>query len=152
MDTLERLWAIEQIRQLKSRYFRFVDTKDWLGLESIFCEDAMFDTPGTRGGQAPVTTDKNSLRGRDAIVGYIREGMASSSSVHHGHGHEVTIDAPDEAHGIIALEDVVTWEHPRRVHLHGFGYYHEIYRTENGAWRIWRSTLTRIHLCDSLWS
>ena len=30
-ETVERLASIEEIRGLKARYFRFVDTKDWDG-------------------------------------------------------------------------------------------------------------------------
>ena len=34
------LEAIELIKQLKARYFRFVDTRDLAGLESVFTADA----------------------------------------------------------------------------------------------------------------
>ena len=34
MDTVERLDAIEAIKQLKARYFRCMDTKDWDGLRA----------------------------------------------------------------------------------------------------------------------
>ena len=43
MDTLDKLLWIEEIRQLKSRYFRFMDTKDWGALRTVFCDDATFD-------------------------------------------------------------------------------------------------------------
>jgi hypothetical protein len=43
MNASDHLLAIEQIKQLKARYFRCMDTKDWAGLRSVFCDDAVFD-------------------------------------------------------------------------------------------------------------
>ena len=40
MATLEELDAIEQIKQLKARYFRCMDTKDWDGFQAVFAPDA----------------------------------------------------------------------------------------------------------------
>ena len=41
MEPVERLEAIEQIRQLKARYFRSIDTKEWSGLPVAFADDAV---------------------------------------------------------------------------------------------------------------
>ena len=41
MDDLERLVAIEEIKQLKARYFRCMDTKDWEGFAEVFAPDAV---------------------------------------------------------------------------------------------------------------
>ena len=49
MTELEKLRAIEDIRQLKSRYFRFVDAKDWEGLAEVFCKEAVFGTAQVKG-------------------------------------------------------------------------------------------------------
>ena len=43
MEPLERLLAIEEIKQTKARYFRFIDTKDRDGLASVFSRDAVLD-------------------------------------------------------------------------------------------------------------
>lgn len=150
MDALEEVRAIEQIRQLKMRYFRFVDTKDWSGLETLFCADAVLDTRGAGGQSTPGEEDAHVSRGRDAVVAYIREGLQFATSVHHGHGHEVTVDSPEEAHGIIAMEDVVEWHQPFQANLQGYGHYHEVYRVENGVWKIWRSKLTRLRVDTNL--
>src|SRR3546814_6402828 len=43
------LLAINEIKSLKARYFRFVDTKDWVGLATLFTPDAtMLDRKSTR--------------------------------------------------------------------------------------------------------
>jgi hypothetical protein len=146
MDAVEELRAIDAIRQLKSRYFRYLDTKDWEGMETIFCDDVVFDL------RAGVTTDpeggglgtENLFRSRDAFLDFIRPSMAGSVSVHHGHGHEVSIDGPDKAHGVIAMEDQVVRADNGELILEGYGHYHEEYRRVAGEWRIARSRLSRL--------
>ena len=49
MDQLKRMTDMEEIRQLKACYFRFLDTKDWEGFESLFSADAMLDMRSGRG-------------------------------------------------------------------------------------------------------
>jgi len=34
----------EAIRQLKARYFRTMDTKDWAGMRQVFTDDVVIDT------------------------------------------------------------------------------------------------------------
>jgi len=36
--------AIEEIKQLKARYFRCMDTKDWAGYLNVFTPDAKIDS------------------------------------------------------------------------------------------------------------
>ena len=43
MTPIDRLIAIEDIRQLKARYFRTVDTRDYPAMAETFCKDALFD-------------------------------------------------------------------------------------------------------------
>ncbi len=139
MDIGEKLYAIEQIKQLKARYFRFIDTKDWDGLVTIFCRDAIFDAS-----QSGADPNRKPWQGRDGIVTAIRTAVDGAVTVHHGHGHEIEIDSPNEAHGLIAMDDILRWAPPRDIAVHGYGHYHEQYRFEDGAWRIWRSKLTRL--------
>lgn len=150
MDAIAQIQAIEQIRQLKSRYFRFVDTKDWEGLATIFTEDAVLDTRGAGGVNQPGGDDEHVSRGRDTVVAYIRDGLQHACSVHHGHGHEIAIGGHGEAYGVIAMEDVVEWFEPFQASLRGYGHYHETYRIENGEWRIADCRLTRLRVDTNL--
>jgi SnoaL-like domain len=148
MDTLAQLMAIEHIKQLKARYFRTMDTRDFDAMALVFCRDALFDcTEGFgcapvggvwEGEVGPVT------RGRDAIITWIRGAFANQTSVHHGHSHEVTIDSDTEAHGIVAMEDYIRALDRRTKLVHGTGHYHEHYRFEDGEWRIAKTKLTRL--------
>lgn len=148
MDTLAKLMAIEEIKQLKARYFRFMDTRDWDAMAGVFCRDAKFDCSeglGCKpldgdfvGSVGPVT------QGREAIMDWIRDAFTNQTSVHHGHCHEITIDSETEAHGVIAMEDWIRGRDRQKKLLHAAGHYHERYRFEDGAWRIAETKLTRL--------
>ena len=148
MDPLARLIAIEDIRQLKMRYFRHMDMRDWDAMAQVFCRDARFDCSEgfayttldgvTHGEIGPITT------GRGPIMAWISAAFAEQASCHHGHGHEVTIDSETEAHGICAMEDWIYGPDRRTRHVNAVGHYHERYRFEDGAWRIAEAKLTRL--------
>lgn len=44
MTDLEKLLAIEEIRQLRPKYFRVIDAKEFDQLEELFTPDAWFDS------------------------------------------------------------------------------------------------------------
>jgi len=148
MDSIERLLAIEEIKQLKARYFRHLDMRDWDAMAQVFCRDCVFDCSeglgclpvgGTwQGVIGPV------VRGRDAIMDWIRDAFSAATSAHHGHCHEITIDSTTEAHGVIAMEDYIRGLDRVTEVLHAAGHYHERYRFEDGAWRIAETKLTRL--------
>ena len=152
MDRLDKLWAMEEVRQLKARYFRYLDTQDWVGMRTIWTADAIFDarTAHTIGGSAqsaPSGSDDWVYSGCDSIVDFI-SAVATLPSAHHGHCHEIEVLSPTEARGIIAMEDRI-WPITGATHrtsLHGYGHYHEVYRCVDGRWRIARSQLTRLNV------
>jgi hypothetical protein len=43
LSTAEQLAEIEAIKQLKARYFRLMDTKDWEGFAKVFASDVEVD-------------------------------------------------------------------------------------------------------------
>jgi hypothetical protein len=130
--TPEQLVEIERIKQLKARYFRLMDTKQWPEWEQVFTEDAVLQW-------GPKEDDV--FRGREAIVKGVSQVLREATTCHHGHMPEIEIEGADRARGIWAMYDYV--ESPRFV-LHGFGHYHEQYRRQDGAWRIHRLQLTRL--------
>jgi SnoaL-like protein len=46
MNDIARLIAIEESRQLKARYFRLMDTRDFDAMAHVFCKNAMFFSTG----------------------------------------------------------------------------------------------------------
>src|SRR5271170_7217357 len=137
MTPIEELTAMEGVRQVKARYFRFTDAKDWEGLATVFCRNASLG-----GVNGPM------FGGVEAIVDLIRRGTEGVATIHQGHCHEVWVDSPDLARGIIAFEDLGFSDRTNEVVMHGYGHYHEIYRHEDGAWRISECKIARRTVVD----
>ncbi len=126
------LVEIEAIRQLKARYFRFLDTKQWDAWREVFTEDFQAEIHGPH----PVIHFGN----RDEMVESNRKILAEAPTVHHGHMPEIELTGPDTATGIWAMVDVVKLG----AGFVGYGHYHEEYRKVEGDWRIARLRLTRL--------
>lgn len=144
MDRLERLEAIEAIRNLKARYFRLMDTKQWDDLRGVFIADLKIVTPD----------GKVWMEGGDAYAASLKSGLESAISCHQGLTGEIEIIDSENATAIWAMQDVIEWtdRHPREgwKSIVGRGHYHETYRREGGEWRIATLTLTRLRL-DITW-
>jgi hypothetical protein len=134
MTLIEELKAMEDIRQTKCRYLRFTDAKDWKNLDAVFCRKVRF------GGD-------EMYEGADVVVELIRKGTEGVRTVHHGHNSEVWIDSPDEARAITAFEDL-GFNPAGELVMHGYGRYQEVYRREDGGWRIWECKIDRLTVVD----
>jgi hypothetical protein len=135
MDAAAELREIESIKQLKARYCRYLDTKDWPAWRTIFTDDFVSDT-AEAGGRVIV--------GADEFVAYIRKtlGKPSQPTVHQVHAPEIELLSETTARGVWALEDVVRLA--PGVNLNGYGHYHETYVKTAGQWQIKTSKLTRL--------
>jgi uncharacterized protein (TIGR02246 family) len=125
---------IEAIRQLKARYFRTMDTKDWKAMRNVFTDDVVMDTSESGG---PTTS------GAEAFMSFIKEALAGAVTVHQGHMPEIEITSNTTATGVWALNDIVIW--PDGMRLDGYGHYHETYKKIGSEWKIQSSKLTRLH-------
>src|SRR5437762_1291643 len=114
---------MEEIKQVKARYFRCMDTKDWDGLATVFAPDAYFDMGSEVGEDAP--EEQRITRGNTAIAEFIRNAVQEVQTVHHGHMPEIEITSPTTATGIWAMEDMLRF--PDGTQMHGYGHYHETY-------------------------
>ena len=132
----QQLVAVHEIEQLKARYFRLLDTKAWDEWGEVFTVDARMEIPES----------DTVLDGRTEIVARVSSIIGPASTVHHGHTPEIEVLGPDDARGIWAMADLVTWRsasgEPRG--FQGYGHYHETYRREGGAWRIATTRLERL--------
>jgi hypothetical protein len=144
IESASVLADIEAIRQLKARYCRLVDAKEWDAWSNLFTEGAQFILEGNAGEPLPT------LQGRDVFVRLSRESLVDAISVHHVHAPEIDVDG-DRATGIWAMSDDVELPHgiaglhDYPVRLRGTGHYHEEYvRDADGRWRIASLRLTRI--------
>lgn len=145
MDAIEKLLAIEEIKKLKARYFRLMDTKDWTRFGALFTLDATFDVQGALEENPDPSSLGDPIVGRDAIVEYVRNGITPITSAHYGHMPEIEIISSDEATGIWALEDVLRLPAGGPFALfRGYGHYHEHYRRTDGVWCIAALKITRL--------
>jgi hypothetical protein len=133
---------IEQIRLLKARYFRLLDTKQWDEWKDCFTEDLAITVEMTRGEPGKPGEVLKQAQGREGFVAALRVTLAEAPTVHHGHMPEITLTGPDTATGIWAMADIVAF--PGSPVMYGYGHYNEHYRKEGGRWRIARLHLTRL--------
>jgi hypothetical protein len=128
---------IEEIKRLKARYFRMMDTKDWDGLAAVFTADVEIDVTGEGGGVTHSVAE---------YMPFLRQNIETVITVHHGHAPEIELTSPTTAEGVWALEDRLWWPQGAPVaYMHGFGHYHETYEKTSAGWRIRSMTITRLH-------
>jgi hypothetical protein len=134
-DNAATLLAIESIKQLKARYCRYLDAKDWATWRSIFTDDFVSDT-AEAGGKL--------ITGADDFVAFTRNniGRRSQATAHQVHAPEIELTSATTARGVWALQDVVRFG--PGVTLVGYGHYHETYENIAGKWLIKSSKLTRL--------
>lgn len=135
---LRVLLDIEEIKRLKARYFRCLDTKDWEDLAGVFASDVHMEVP-----EADLVLD-----GRDTVVESLSTVLAGTVTVHHGHTPEIEIIDAHTATGIWAMADYVEFpsDDDASVGLRGYGHYRETYRREDGEWRIATLRLDRLRI------
>lgn len=121
------LQAIEQIKQLKARYFRAIDTCDIPLLQTLLTPDIAlsFHSPAYQ----------FELQGLDAALDLYRQSFTTTRlAMHNGHTPEIDVQG-NEATGVwylnyvfINLED--------KTHMHGGALYQDRYVQQDGRWWI----------------
>ncbi|WP_340318372.1 nuclear transport factor 2 family protein [Rhizorhabdus argentea] len=164
MDALDRLLAIEGVRQCKAKYAYCVDTKDWDGFGSLFTDDAVFDETNAMTARHPKTGEwvrtgsefslellqsvENGVAwpviGAKNIVEVAR-GMAEYNLlVHKLFNPTIEILTELTAKAIWPFEDEVYFSEGQPMrYMNGMGHYHETYEKKGDNWLIKTMTLTR---------
>ena len=121
------LEAIELIKQLKARYFRFLDTRNIEGLHSVFTEDASARFKGP---------DYDfDLNGWPALEAFYRKSFSADAfGMRNGHHPEIEVSG-DHATGIWYLQDIFV-QLKLDITVMGSALYEDEYRREGGVWRI----------------
>jgi hypothetical protein len=130
------LIALEEIRRLKHRYLRSVDSKHWDELAATLTPDATAHYDSAE----PVR-----LTGRDELVGFLRRQLGPAVITTHSVGQpEIDIDGA-AATGTWAMRDTLIMTKYQLV-LQGAGFYEDRYaRGEDGAWRISHTSTVRTY-------
>lgn len=153
MDIPFRLAAIEDIKQLKARYFRCVDTKDWDRLARVFTPDVEFDRtmgnarrdPWTGVWQPPLPREPLIVSGREAVIAMVRAATEHIHTVHQGYMPEIDILSDTAASGIWAMSDELR-DPAYRLILSGSGHYYETYERSASGWAIKKAKLVRLSI------
>jgi hypothetical protein len=134
--TPEDLVEIEAIKQVKYRYLRAVDTRDWDLLAGTLTEDA---TCAYSGG-------KLSYEGRDAIIKFLNESMPERDMLtsHKVHHPEIVLTGPHTADARWGLEDVVIIL-SAGLNLRGAAFYEDKMAKVDGEWRIAHTGYRRLY-------
>lgn len=131
------------ILRLRSRYCRYIDTKQWVRLRALFTADARFEGFGS----APDGADA------DTFVKGVSTRLGDCVSIHQCHTPDIAFQGTDQARGVWAMYDLLQWprpialkEAPEAAGFSGYGHYEESYRREAGVWKIEFVRLTRLRI------
>ena len=133
------LAAIEEIRQLKYRYFRTLDLKQWDEFGDCLAEDVVARY-GTQAMDKPLHFDN-----RADVVEFMAGNLGTDIiSIHVASHPEIQVDG-DTATGSWGFEDTVIVP-AFEVQIRGGGYYQDEYRRDaDGRWRIASTRYERIY-------
>jgi bile-acid 7alpha-dehydratase len=118
---------IDAIKQLRYKYLRTLDTKEWDAMAECFSEDAV----------SSYDSGAYSFTGRDAIMDFLRKALGAPHliTLHHCHHPEIELTSDTTAKGTWYLEDKVI-DTKSGMHLQGAAFYSEEYVKIDGAWKI----------------
>lgn len=144
----ERAAAIEDIRDLKAKYWRGVDFADGALVRSILAEDCELDYRGCCTDPATGTDHMPAmnivLKGRESWLAGALNGLVT---VHQGHQSEIDITGPDSATGIWVFSDRMFMPPGAPfARLTGYGHYHDTYTRTDGRWYLQTTRITRLRV------
>jgi len=140
MDDAAICRAIDEIRNLKSRYFQCMDFKWWDRYPALFTEDFI------------AYNEDGSVRstGGAEFAGAVSGFLADARTIHQAYLPEIELVDADNARGLWAMHDILTWPDGApgagMKRMEGWGHYHETYRRVGGEWKIASMKLTRLHV------
>lgn len=141
MDDIRRLAAIEDIKILKARYCRYVDTQDWASFRTLFDDGATLFFP----------ENYDSVAAIDDFMQGVGSALKGGVTAHHVMMPEIEIVDDDNARAIWAMQDALYFLPGTRglagaSEIHGVGHYHETYVRRGGTWLFASIRLSRLRL------
>lgn len=130
MDPLQRLVDIEDIKQLKARYARLLDSRALPELRQLFTPDALIKSASRN--YEPIALDQ--------WFDYLAN--RKSSWIHHVFAPEIEITGADTARGQWRMMTIHPPHHDvpaaqqGKLLVHGCGEYEEEYSRSSDGWRI----------------
>lgn len=119
---------IDEIKQVKYRYLRALDTKNWDEFADTLTEDVI-------GRYGESIGEEHHFATRDELVGFMRNSLGADVLTEHRVNHpEISVDG-DEATATWYLQDRVIAP-AFNFMLIGAGFYHDRYRRTADGWKI----------------
>jgi len=134
---LQKLNDIEEIKALKAKYFRCLDSKKWSELETTLSPNIV----------TAYSDGKLVFKSPKEVTGYLESVMpAEEISMHMGHTPEITIESETTAVGRWYLEDnlIFTDGKFKGVGINGGAFYTDKYEKVDGKWLILETGYERI--------
>ena len=136
MDKIQKLLDIEDIKNLKHRYFRAIDMADFELLDNVFAEDITIDY---RGG-----TYRWESKGKQNIINSLIQAFHSkTAAMHTAHHPEIEILSETEAVGKWYLQDIF-YNFDLDSVTQGTALYDDKYTKSGESWLIQHSEYDRI--------
>lgn len=154
MDDLQRLTAIDAIRQAKAEYLRGNDTGDLALVRGMLAEDCVLDF---RKCWTDPTTGEDLLPEINVVIhgsaafspeGFAALGVTSEhSSAHHAYSFEVAFTGDATAQVTWAMTDRLFMPAGGKYsQLTGYGYYHDTFERTDGAWKLKTMRVSRLRV------
>lgn len=133
---LRKLLDYEEVKTLKARYMRLVDTKGWDELREVLLEDV----------KARYGSDQYSYADRDSLIEFLSTalGVPGCVSAHHACQPELEHVGTDEMVGTWALRDTVIYEE-WGIQIQGAAIYTDRYVRSDGRWWIAETKYERLY-------
>lgn len=135
----QKLRDVIEIMNLKGKYFRCLDSKDWDGLETTFSPNV----------STSYSNGKLSFHGPKEVTNYFKQTMpAEMISMHMGHTPEITVNDDGTAVGRWYLQDnlIFTDGSPYAgIGIQGGAFYTDKYEKIDGKWLIVETGYVRIY-------
>jgi hypothetical protein len=134
---------IEEIKDLKFRYCRFADARQWESLRGLFMEDAHLIFKDVMRGKW------YEFFGRDELIGLAASMLSIATTVHRVYNPDIKVLPDGAATATWSMEDDVIFPEDTvspYQKMHGFGFYHDTLEKSGGEWRIRAMVLERVKL------
>lgn len=136
---IQRLKDVQAIKELKSRYFRALDTKDWPELEKTMAEDI----------ETSYSNGKLVFHGPKEITAYFDKSMPKTElTLHQGHNPEIWFESDTVAYGKWYLQDMLIFAEGdpyEGLQVEGSAIYTDKYVKVDGEWLIQDTGYIRIY-------
>lgn len=141
MTELEKLLAIEEIKQLRYRWSRYIDEGSWAAIATLLAPDAVLDLTAT-GRRAPGAEQATlaPVEGAETICRWLEDGLGGMpAQLHIVTMPEITFQSDSEAEGIWRQQSFIPGAQGQggRCGL-GFGTIRDTYTKANGRWLMRR--------------